>query len=577
MGAVRATLWGLAILLSSGVFSWAAYKDTVSGIKALIRRKDIYSLPAAVKEYYSAPSQTYPSRTSPLLVVSCLRALNEKKTRRVLKHGVELLSSLMTAKVPRDEILLGVIALEVMAIQAGEASILPEFAKDLHFVQPLSESLPHREQFLKQCSDIVWIPWEHMNQLRVGLLQFPSETSVVDNRRSSQVALALGMVSAFSKDLQTELRVLRAIELLSSDPDLLHTTTSFTIAEAIASAAAVGAALTEQQCLDASAQILDRLCDSAHCHQHSNSNHALDFVLGRTQMSHGLNVKQLSTSWIQCRSESVLQEALYAAQLNKGPFPISKIVLTAGGVNATAEPCPSLNVLCLGDGDFSSSVRIAASAPASSVVVATSILTKEAFAKLYKSRGADNLEALVKTTPPAAASAAASAVAVFEVDATDPSAWERCLGALAAASDCCESTSFDVIVFNFPFADQKQATSTSNEGSTQFDTHYLAVGRHRELLRGVFRCWSTAVLPLSKCSSSSSNPSPRKQYLVFSLLLHQALAWEAERIAAEFSFRLSRVQRLEVGSYGVRRSNVDSSFPVSNSGTEAWSFEFCLA
>jgi hypothetical protein len=78
-------------------------------------------------------------------------------------------------------------------------------------------------------------------------------------------------------------------------------------------------------------------------------------------------------------------------------------------------------------------------------------------------------------------------------------------------------------MFNFPYADTQSASRTDS----QWDTFWVAKGRHMQLLRNLFR--SSRVV-LSRHGSA---------VLYVSLLLNQLVSWDVEGIAREEGFQLS--------------------------------------
>ena len=113
----------------------------------------------------------------------------------------------------------------------------------------------------------------------------------------------------------------------------------------------------------------------------------------------------------------------------------------------------------------------------------------------------------------------------------------------------------NTIVFNFPFAD----TSTKQLNSSSFQTHWIAVGRHKQLLHAIFK---------SSRSLFRADESGRDHKLILTLLLSQAIDWQLEDVSRHHQFHLEEMIPFFDGcferfGYCPRRTNVDSSFSKS--------------
>ena len=186
------------------------------------------------------------------------------------------------------------------------------------------------------------------------------------------------------------------------------------------------------------------------------------------------------------------------------------------------------------------------------------------------------------------------------------------------------SRPFDAVVFNFPFGDGVGVDRFTAESSTRrnFETHWMARGRHMHLMEGIFRSVKN-VLHKSisdkriqdqgdvgvngggeekKCSHdidiednkkksyfdrSSDKTSSDTQYqckdeatllemknpkLMITLLLSQAMEWEVEKMALHWGFKLTEIIPFEdriLSHYGYdrKRTYADDIFPSSSSST----------
>jgi len=146
------------------------------------------------------------------------------------------------------------------------------------------------------------------------------------------------------------------------------------------------------------------------------------------------------------------------------------------------------------------------------------------------------------------------------VDVTRPSDLQACLCELRGREGK-EGELFDIVVFNFPFNDQKHKGGTKTEatGAASFDTHWVAKGRHMSLLDSLF---------------SSSAPVLRQGGVcAVTLLLRQAVAWEAEQLAWQNGFSLAQATAYCPGA-GVttRRTNTEAPFLCADD--DAWTLFF---
>ena len=127
----------------------------------------------------------------------------------------------------------------------------------------------------------------------------------------------------------------------------------------------------------------------------------------------------------------------------------------------------------------------------------------------------------------------------------------------------------DYVVFNFPYADFDVNNDSSSNGS--FDTHFVAIGRHQVLLRGLFDAFSTSLRTTNV-----------KMKLVITVLLSQAREWGVESLAASYGLSLLEVMAFSLEKhqrhgYEQRRTKVGATFTQSRSGSsrhqlDAWTF-----
>lgn len=135
------------------------------------------------------------------------------------------------------------------------------------------------------------------------------------------------------------------------------------------------------------------------------------------------------------------------------------------------------------------------------------------------------------------------------------------------------TTSFDFVVFNFPFAD------TYPIDGAAFSTFNISRGRHMQLLNGLFRC--ALVLGDAPTLHSQAAPTPphvnfpspkrvswlsQRPYVVITLLIHQAVAWELEAIAVANGYVLEKVLPFEAKAFAAmgycpKRTYNHDSFP----------------
>ena len=194
-------------------------------------------------------------------------------------------------------------------------------------------------------------------------------------------------------------------------------------------------------------------------------------------------------------------------------------------------------ILCLGDGDFSQTLALHDGLAREQQqqqeqehlhkfnISTSSLLSRDKFCRMYR-EGARNIEDLVHR-----------GVGVqFELDVhCTPSSLEA-----------------DVVVFLFPISDAKMPKSG------QWDTFYVSTGRHQELLSSIFA--AAAKLNAGR--------------VVLSLLMSQAVRWEAQRLGADAGFQLTAIHAFDTSSYAVRRSWADATFPHLAS---AHLFIFCCS
>ena len=190
------------------------------------------------------------------------------------------------------------------------------------------------------------------------------------------------------------------------------------------------------------------------------------------------------------------------------------------------------------------------------------------------------------------------------------------------------SSPFDVVIFNFPFGDAVDVDRFTAESSVRrnFETHWMARGRHMHLMEGIFRSAKNVLhKPISDSSiedrggvgvnergeekecfhdidkedhkkksyfdKSSDNVSSDTQYqyedqatllemknpkLMVTLLLSQAMEWEVEKMALHWDFKLTAIIPFEdriLSHYGYdrKRTYADDIFPSSSTSTSTLS------
>ena len=549
----------LAVLsLISGAAGATTSSSPVEQVARLLSRRDVRALAPAVGSLYGTAAAADPELL--LLPLSCTRVLSAKPSKRSLELGVSLFRELDSV-VPRADLALGVLGLEILAKRVHEsATVLPLFD---HVLSPTSWPAP--EEILSQSLHATpWLPWARVSRLRCALLQLPRRPPLPG--RDS--VLGLAMVQAVLSDRATEIEAALALRALRA-MDGRRTSDVRRAATQVANATTEGQAFVE------AARLLDSLCSSCSQLQKgrgAQSQPELDFLRGTTSAAASTPPPQLSVGWPHCRDSPVLQNVLASEAQHRGgkhsDF-AAQILLAAkeGKRDGTA-----VHVLCLGDGDMSASALLAASPclPLGSTVCATTLLSSEQFERLY-CRGSGRGEANRM-----AVKSFAGGSALHGIDVSSPQAWGECLAALRQQNPSADG--FDILVFNFPFADGL----TNSTSPRQFDTHWLAKRRHQELIEQIFCC---ADCVLGNRSAGGA--------VVITLLLRQAVSWDVERVAAgedgsRQAFRLRRAWRFRPeSSYEVRRSNVDAPFPLAaadslagggggGGGDGAWSFEFVL-
>ena len=549
--------WAVVLSLISGAAGATTSSSPVEQVARLLSRRDVRALAPAVSSLYGS-SCCAAEQPLLLLPLSCTRVLSAKPSKRSLELGVSLFRELDSV-VPRADLALGVLGLEILAKRVNE-SVLPLFD---HVLSPTSWPAP--EEILSQSLHATpWLPWARLSQLRSALLQLPRRPPLPG--RDS--VLGLAMVQAVLSDRATEIEAALALRALRA-MDGRRTSDVRRAATQVANATTEGQAFVE------AARLLDSLCSSCSQLQKgrgAQSQPELDFLRGTTSAAAAASTPppQLSVGWPHCRDSPVLQNVLANEAQHRGgghsDF-AAQILLAA---NEGKRDGTAVHVLCLGDGDMSASALLAASPclPLGSTVCATTLLSSEQFERLY-CRGSGRGEANRM-----AVKSFAGGSALHGIDVSSPQAWGECLAALRQQNPSADG--FDILVFNFPFADGL----TNSTSPRQFDTHWLAKRRHQELVEQIFCC---ADCVLGNRSAGGA--------VVITLLLRQAVSWDVERVAAgedgsRRAFRLRRAWRFRPeNSYEVRRSNVDAPFPLAaadslagggggGGGDGAWSFEF---
>ena len=594
-------LW--VLFLASAALVLAADSGVRDLILQSVRRKDIRTLGPAVNSYFMSKPRL---EESSLVVLSCLRSLNENVTPRVVRMGVSFLSSLDPVVVPPQELQLGVLGLEMLVMSAGHSSVLPEL-QSLLGASPSSDlvSLPSSRHFRQLSLSSPWLPWNNVARLRLSLLQLPPRQFY--EREASTAALA--MIEAIRDDRRCELLLASLLQAVSENQHS-EAITATTVALGCAARSVVG----NNELFVASVRWLDILCGiggentnfvKGDCDGDGDGDRdgdgdslaaSLGFIRGRLN---GLDSRrpQLSMSWARCRESPVLRAALVEAETARcSSWGIADIVAAAAG-SGLVEGSRGLFCLCLGEGDMAASLAIARAllspqpTPSSSTsaaerplvrfLCATSILSQESFRRLYTTSGPANVEELLAINADGLGCVGSTA-ALFAIDATCPVSWQTCLSALNSKfpTEGSSPLRYNCLVFNFPFGDQQLAPSGSGSGSgsgASFDTRYMAKGRHQELLEGVFRC---ADAVLDKACPSSGGDAPHSvsasAAVIITVLLHQAVSWDLEHIAAAVGFELYRARPFDRASYPSRRSNVDAGFAAGSAEgwSRPWSFEF---
>lgn len=547
------------------LFSNSQNDAIINELKHLIARKELPSILPKVVHHYSqnandlSKQSTEENALPQLLALTCIsRALNNKMTERVGRMGMVFLQSLQASNIPIEEIALGVVGLftimrsadipfnRIEQIQASDADILSR-------ISPM-EHLPSSEDFFRSTITSPWLAWPGVASLRSSLLQRPPGTP------KDRHVLALAMVEAIMADRKVEIRVMLVLAKMKPLTSSRVRSAMALIWESVDSALQAHGA--QSAMYDNAMRILDAIVESA------DERTEWRFIQGKGKDA----TSQLcGVGWGECRRSGMLKKAILSACHRKDSRVVENHAIAArlnclvgADLGAAAVPRDGVACLCLGDGDLSHSLHLAKTLPQESRICACSYLSEPAFTRLYKN-GSIHLTELRDNSPGASVH--------FQIDAMNQTSVCSVLTALA------DGRLFDVVVFNFPFADQvtprgsrrtehkainrsipSQPFSHTSDYPTDrissFDTFYMAKGRHMDLLDGIF--------------SSSNAVTHGSGRVVIALLLHQAVAWEVERLAVRNGFRLCNICAFDA-AYNVRRSNVDSTFPADLS---AWSFTF---
>lgn len=492
----------------------------------LLARKDIRGLTELL------PSLALAEDDEALFVLSCVsRGINSNKlTQRIVHLGQTFLDK---ARPHVKDLTLGVLGLELQARRAGLSStVLADFSDNdsMMNLSPLHQ-MPE-EALLLFLASSDWLPWSSLKRLRSSLLQrspLPSPRNPPPGAASdTHHVQALAMVRSVQADCDIELLLAQLLSQGQGVGEVLHgpdrESRSFAMATGLLDAASASAS--------GSAKLL--------------MGEAGEWVRGE-----GRQPQQLERGWSQCSKESCawLRDAGLSLVLPRTPLPQQLLNQAPKG--------EGVGVLCVGDGDLSSSLSIAralAQAPSrGSTVVASSLLPDEqSLCRLYPKEARRTIDSL-------RGSLGVQAVVRWGVDVTRPADLRACLCELKGREKG-EEALFDFVVFNFPFNDdQKHKGPKSDAGEASFDTHWVAKGRHMSLLSSLFSSSAAVLRPGGMC--------------VVTLLLRQAVAWEAERLAAQEGFSLARASAHSPGAGATsRRTNTEAPFLVAQD--DAWTFFF---
>lgn len=187
------------------------------------------------------------------------------------------------------------------------------------------------------------------------------------------------------------------------------------------------------------------------------------------------------------------------------------------------------SLLVVGDGDFSFSVA-----------AAHALQQRDSEGKdLHDVRMTcsclDSEEQLLKKYSTAAANAetlrSAQCNVLFGVDAT-------------RLGETLGEAAFDAIVFNFPYGDTAGAVG-------EWDTFWIAKGRHMHLLRDFFRCCRLHLVRGEAEGEERGGDAGGRVYV--SLLLHQVVSWQLQRVAAAEGLVLSAMYPFDCAHFASLR------------------------
>lgn len=386
----------------------------------------------------------------------------------------------------------------VLAALGLECMLLPEEG-----MQNMGEidlaGLPSPSEFRREIGLSQWLAWHHLERLRAALMQQSSAAG------ANRDVVAVAVVDAFIHDRRVEMRLLCILEQAappSSRPPAVVSRASSLLDEIVA----LGTFPTPPPPLP------------------------FDFLIGGAVVAPAERW-QRGLDWTSLRNSAVLKA--YLATADKG----DKAVKVATVISKSFAPPPAMTrVLCLGDGDFSHTLALHDSLAGSHSrcsLCTSSLLSRNDFCRMYRA-GASNLEELVRRgievyfgLDVAALSQTPSSNSNLEADVSQ------------TLTDNLES-SCDIVVFLFPLAD-----ANKQRPGKQFDTFYISTGRHQELLGAIFAAAARL----------------RSGRVVLSLLMSQAVQWQAQRIGSEGGFKLVEIHPFDPSGYTVRRSHADASFP----------------
>ena len=495
--------------------------QTRSIFSSAVLRRDVRQLPGLIKDLYDGQTDDPFCRIDSTALISSMDALNPKVTARVRETGLKYLMSLQDdecgrIKIPRSHLLLAILKMEFMARPALDpvhASVLPVFAMMLN---DFAQNLPSYDQFQREVVESPWLAWPHLERVRMALLQ---QAGAEEGKASDVVAMAV--VDAVVNDRCREMQLLWTLSHAASLEQHLG------IDEIIST---VCSATNRLRLYSEAVAMLDALVALP-----SNTflSNALHFLRGGE--SNGEKWKR-GLGWGKLRSSSILQAS------------VADISWPDAMLQQLAENSKNVHVLCLGDGDMSHAIALDTrleklQRPHS--ICTTSLHSREEFLSLYRRDGMANLEELNRR----------GVTTLFNIDVC------HCAKKFTDALPLHLPGNVSAwVIFNFPFNDAKK-----NCSSSQFDTFYMATGRHVDLIESTF-ITSTDVLRASG------------GYVVFTLLMIQAVGWQVQSIGRRLGYTLEKVIPLDAtGFYSVRRSNVDSGFPhgvVGDNSSLAKSYAF---